>query len=180
MSPGGWFATKQRGGSWFDGLSQGMFGIKQTRGTRQNYAVKQKKPVRKQKGGSWFDVERKKPVRKQNGGTWFERFAGKKQKGGSWFDDLSQGMFGVKRSRRKRKRKPAVIHSEVRSQKGGANPFKGFFENPFHVREKLGRGKKQKGGVLGLRSIEKWYGNNHSKKQQREMDAWFELNDLNV
>jgi hypothetical protein len=100
MSPGGWFATKQRGGSWFDGLSQGMFGIKQTRGTRQNYAVKQKKPVRKQKGGSWFDVERKKPVRKQNGGTWFERFAGKKQKGGSWFDDLSQGMFGVKRSRR--------------------------------------------------------------------------------
>jgi hypothetical protein len=129
FGPGGWFDTvgNQRGGGWFDGLSRSMFGIEQTRGK------KRKKPVRKQKGGSRFN-ERKRPVRKQFGG--------------GWFDDLSQGMFGVKRTRRKRKRKPAVIHSATKkggaNQRGGANPFKGFFENPFRVREKLGRGKKPK------------------------------------
>jgi hypothetical protein len=144
----------QRGGSWFDGLSQGMFGIKQTRGrkTRQNYAVKQQN----------YAVKRKKPVRKQ--------------KGGSWFDGLSQGMFGIKQTRGKKKREPAVIHSAKRSypQKGGRYGFKGFFENPFGVKEKLGggkKGKKQKGGVLGLGKFEKWYGGK-SKKQQGEIDAW--------
>jgi hypothetical protein len=60
MSPGGWFGTmgrqkggfarlergrrkKQKGGSWFDGLSQGMFGIKQTRRKKLTEKQRQKK-----------------------------------------------------------------------------------------------------------------------------------------
>jgi hypothetical protein len=85
-------------------------------------------------------------------------------------------MFGVKQTRGKKKRKPAIIHSAARSypQKGGGGKyggFKGFFENPFHVREKLGKGKKQKGGILGLGKLEKWYGGK-SKKEREEIDAW--------
>jgi hypothetical protein len=115
----------------------------------------------------------------QRGGTWFERFAGKKkQKGGKWFGDtFFEGMFGSKRPRKTRTRK--IIHSEMKSQKGGAVLFRKFFEDPFHVREKLAKkkkSKKQKGGVLGLKNFEKWYGNNHSKKQDAEMDAWASKN----
>ena len=106
-------------------------------------------------------------------------FGTPKQRGGGWFDGLSQGMFGVKQTRGKKKRKPAIIHISATSypQKGGGGKyggFKGFFENPFHVREKLGvgnKGKKQKGGVLGLGKLEKWYGGK-SKKEQEEIDAW--------
>jgi hypothetical protein len=122
---------------------------------------------KKQKGGGWFDGS---VLTKKN-----KKFFRKKQKGGSWFDGLSQteitkkfctlpeskkGVVGstvyprvcLKQNRGKKKRKPAVIHSAAMSypQKGGGGKyggFKGFFENPFHVREKLGvgnKGKKQK------------------------------------
>jgi hypothetical protein len=118
---------KQKGGSWFDGLSQGMFGIKQTRGK------KKREPAVIHSAGRSYPTEKQ----RQN----------RKQKGGGWFDGLSQGMFGIKQTRGKRKRKPAVIHSAGRSypQKGGRYGFKGFFENPFGVKEKLKRrSKKQK------------------------------------
>ena len=145
-----------------------MFGIKQTRRKKLTEKQRQKKL---QKGGGWFDGS---VLTKKN-----KKFFRKKQKGGGWFDGLSQGMFGVKQTRGKKKRKPAIIHSAARSypQKGGGGKyggFKGFFENPFHVREKLGvgnKGKKQKGGVLGLGKLEKWYGGK-SKKEQEEIDAW--------
>ena len=171
---------KQKGGAvFFDGLSQGMFGIKQTRRKKLTEKQRQKKlqeyrdyqkilhPPRKQKGGFSRVIARLERGRKrsQKGGGWFgdKKFFRKKQKGGGWFDG----------------RKPAVIHSAATSypQKGGGGKyggFKGFFENPFHVREKLGvgnKGKKQKGGVLGLGKFEKWYGGK-SKKQQGEIDAW--------
>jgi hypothetical protein len=100
---------------------------------------------------STYAVKRKKPVRKQ--------------KGAGWFDGLSQGMFGIKQTRGKKKRKPAVIHSATRSypQKGGRLGASGpFFKKMFS--------KKQTGGILGL-GISKWYGGK-SKKQQRETDAW--------
>jgi hypothetical protein len=110
-----------------------MFGIKQTR--RKKLTEKQ----RQKKLQEYRDYQKiLHPPRKQ--------------KGGGWFDGLSQGMFGIKQTRGKKKRKPAVIHSAATSypQKGGGGKyggFKGFFENPFHVREKLGvgnKGKKQK------------------------------------
>ena len=152
---------KQRGGSWFDGLSQGMFGIKQTRRKKLTKKLGRRKP---QKGGFSRVIAR------------LERGRKRPQKGGGWFDGLSQSMFGIKQTKGKKKRKPAVIHSAGRSypQKGGRYGFKGFFENPFGVKEKLGvgkKGKKQKGGVLGLGKLEKWYGGK-SKKQQGEIDAW--------
>ena len=129
---------KQKGGGWFDSMSEGMFGFKQTRGK------KRKKPAAKQKGGGWFD-------------------------------SMSEGMFGFKQTRGRKKRKPAVIHSASRRQKGGGNPrnpFKGFFDNPLGIRQKLGRKKrKQKGGVLGLEKLAGAY-NGQSKKEQRAIDAW--------
>ena len=223
MGPGGIFGTpKQRGGGWFDGLSQGMFGVKQTRGKKKRPPLGAGK--RKQKGGFSRVIAHMERRKKQKGGGWFARgftgFSGatrgknleienrrlqkereqkrkqkgggvgmspgswlpippRNQRGGGWFDGLSQGMFGIKQTRGKKKRKPAVIHSAATSypQKGGGGKyggFKGFFENPFHVKEKLGvgnKGKKQKGGVLGLGKLEKWYGGK-SKKEQGEIDAW--------
>jgi hypothetical protein len=90
-------------------------------------------------------------------------------------------MFGIEQKRGKKKRKPAIIHSAGRAsypQKGGSGKFgmKGFFENPFHVKERIKNGgKKQKGGMLGLGKLDKWYGGK-SKKEQGEIDAWVAKN----
>jgi hypothetical protein len=192
------FKQKGGGGDLFDDLSQGMFGIKQTKRKKLTGKQRQKKlqeyrdyrknlhPPRKQKGG-WFargftgfsGTTRGKNLEIENRRLQKERERKRKQKGGDLFDDLSKGMFGIEQKRGKKKRKPAIIHISATSypQKGGGGKyggFKGFFENPFHVREKLGvgnKGKKQKGGVLGLGKLEKWYGGK-SKKEQEEIDAW--------
>jgi hypothetical protein len=72
-----------------------MFGIKQTR--KKNLTEKE----RENKMQEYRDYQKiLHPPRKQ--------------KGGSWFDGLSQGMFGVKRTKGKKKR-PQVTHN----QKGG-------------------------------------------------------------
>jgi hypothetical protein len=88
------------------------------------------------------------------------------QRGAGWFDGVAQGMFGVKQTRGKKKRKPAVIHSSARSypQKGGRlSAGMPFFKKRFS--------RKQKGGLLGIGKLEKWYGGK-SKKEQMEIDAW--------
>ena len=183
---------KQKGGGWTDSFARGMFGYSGvTRGKKlgkkerrqkeeelRNYEKEMRPPRRKQKGGGFYIS----PEWGQKGGgvgmspgSWLPT-PPRNQRGGSWFDGLSKGMFGIERKRGKKK-KPAVIHSAATvryPQKGGSGKFgmKGFFENPFHVRERVkNKGKKQKGGVLGIGKIAKWYGGK-SKKEQGEIDAW--------
>ena len=124
----------------------------------------------KQKGGG-FDM---------SPGGWFGTMG--RQRGGSWFDGLSQGMFGIKQTRRKKlteKQRQNYLQEyrdyqkvlrPPRKQKGGLSRFlkaKGGVLKQKGVGKK---GKKQKGGVL-LGPLEKWYGGK-SKKQQGEIDAW--------
>ena len=171
---------KQKGGGWFARGFTGFSGA--TRGKnleRENRRLqKEREQKRKQKGGGFYIS----PEWGQKGGgvgmspgSWLPT-PPRNQRGGSWFDGLSKGMFGIERKRGK-KRKPAVIHSAATArypQKGGSGKFgmKGFFQNPFHVRERIkNKGKKQKGGVLGIGKLEKWYGGK-SKKEQGEIDAW--------
>ena len=71
----------------------------------------------------------------------------KPQKGGFW-KSLERSMFGIKRTRGRRKPKPAVIHSAAR---------------------------KQKGGLLGLGRLERWQ-KGRSKEQRKKDAAWARKN----
>jgi hypothetical protein len=136
MSPGGWFATKGRrqkggGGTGYYGKRLG------------DMMTGRRKP---QKGGFSRVIAR------------MERGRKRPQKGGGFFDDLGESMFGVKKRKGKRKRKPAVIHSAGRksySQKGVA--------------------KKQQGGLFGLGRLKKWQ-QGRSKEQRKKDDAWAKKN----
>jgi hypothetical protein len=141
------------------------------------YGLK-KKMLKNQRGGWWSKETGEKLGFRQKGGflkslerSMFgvRRTKGKAkrpQRGAGWFDGVSQGMFGIKQTRGKKKREPAVIHSSARSypQKGGRLGAGGpFFKKMFS--------RKQKGGLLGIGKLEKWYGGK-SKKEQMEIDAW--------
>jgi hypothetical protein len=189
------FKQKGGGGALFDDLSQGMFGIKQTKRKKLTGKQRQKKlqeyrdyrknlhPPRKQKGG-WFargftgfsGTTRGKNLEIENRRLQKERERKRKQKGGDLFDDLSKGMFGIEQKRGKKKRKPAIIHSAATArypQKGGfygRSPKRDVEKWHAWIGRKTGR-KVQKGGVLGLGKFEKWYGGK-SKKERGEIDAW--------
>jgi hypothetical protein len=107
----------------------------------------------KQKGGNFFanpfgikQTVKKLQGKPKNNYTVSKR--SKKQKGAGWFDSVSQGMFGIKQTRGRRKPKPAVIHSAAR---------------------------KQKGGLLGLGRLERWQ-KGRSKRQQNADAAWMRKN----
>jgi hypothetical protein len=103
----------------------------------------------------------------QKGGFWSKETGEKlgfRQKGG-FLKSLERSMFGVKRTKGKRKR----------PQKGG---FWGALErNMFGVKRTKGKKKRpqvthnQKGGVLGLDKFSSYY-NGKSKKDQQQMDTW--------
>jgi hypothetical protein len=122
---------------------------------------------------------KKKMLKNQRGGfsrviARMERGKKKPQKGG-FLKSLERSMFGVKRTRGKRKREPAVIHSSARSypQKGGfygRSPQRDV--DKFHAWfGRTGRKVAQKGGVLGLDRFSSYY-KGKSKKEQQEMDNW--------
>jgi hypothetical protein len=157
FGPGGiWGAPKQRGGG--RGVKKKM--LKNQRGGWWSKETGEKLGFR-QKGGFLKSLERSMfGVRRTKGK------AKRPQRGAGWFDGVSQGMFGIKQTRGKKKREPAVIHSSARSypQKGGRLGAGGpFFKKMFS--------RKQKGGLLGIGKLEKWYGGK-SKKEQMEIDAW--------
>jgi hypothetical protein len=111
------------------------------------YGLK-KKMLKNQRGGFSRVIARMERERRQKGGFLKGKAKRPPQRGAGWFDNVSQGMFGIKRTRGKKKREPAVIHSSARSypQKGGfygRSPKRDVDKFHAWVGRKTGR---QKGG----------------------------------
>jgi hypothetical protein len=187
---------KQNGGGFFRKKNQTRIKKHQKGGFSRVIANMERR--KKQKGGGWFArgftgfsgatrgknleienrrLQKEREKKQKGGGGWLQPRRGwVKQKGGGWFEGLSKGMFGIEQKRGKKKRKPAIIHSAATArypQKGGfygRSPKRDVEKWHAWIGRKTGR-KVQKGGVLGLGKLEKWYGGK-SKKERGEIDAW--------